>query len=459
MNIRIDALTRYKNIHMIGINGISMSGLAEILIASGYKVTGSDWTSSPRTERLKALGAVIYKNHEGENVQGADLVVYTAAVKPDNPEYVYAAENNIPLIKRSVLLGHLMDCFKKGIAIAGTHGKTTTTGMVSKIFMEAGYDPTVHIGATYKEIGGTVRTGSDEYFITEADEYTESFLTLHPHCALITNIDFDHADYYKDIEAVKDSFVKFTKNVSSDGFLILNGDCPNTKDVFPRIPGKKVTFGLSEQNMYQAVNLKQGPFGMSFSVKYQDAIVTDISLKVPGKHNVLNTLAAFACGNEYGIPVGTVKKALEEFNGTDRRFEYKGTFKNAAVYDDYAHHPNEIIATLTAAFPIKKGDLWCVFQPHTYTRTYELADDLAYALSLADKCIVTDIYAAREKDTGLIHSKTVVEKVNRIKNSAVYIQTFDEIVEYLGRHVKENDLIIVMGAGNIDNVAVMLTAM
>jgi UDP-N-acetylmuramate--alanine ligase len=211
--------------------------------------------------------------------------------------------------------------------------------------------------------------------------------------------------------------------------------------------------------MYQAVNLKQGPFGMSFSVKYQDAIVTDISLKVPGKHNVLNALAAFACGNEYGIPVGTVKKALEEFNGTDRRFEYKGTFKNAAVYDDYAHHPNEIIATLTAAFPIKKGDLWCVFQPHTYTRTYELADDLAYALSLADKCIVTDIYAAREKDAGLIHSKTVVEKVNRIKNSAVYIQTFDEIVEYLGRHVKENDLIIVMGAGNIDNVAVMLTAM
>ncbi|HBN84268.1 MAG TPA: UDP-N-acetylmuramate--L-alanine ligase, partial [Clostridiales bacterium] len=263
MNIHIDALKNNTTIHMIGINGISMSGLAEILLSSGYKVTGSDLKSSHRTERLQQLGATIYENHDQSNVKDAGLVVYTAAIHEDNPEIIYAKERNIPLMERSVLLGLMMNFFDKGIAISGTHGKTTTTAMITNIFVSAGYDPTVHIGATFKDINGTVRTGSKEYFITEACEYCESFLTLHPECAVITNIDFDHADYYKDIEAVKNAFVKFSKNVTKDGFIILNGDCPNTYSAMEQMPGRKVTFGLSDHNDYQAVNVKQGQLGMS----------------------------------------------------------------------------------------------------------------------------------------------------------------------------------------------------
>ncbi len=457
MNIHIDALKNNTTIHMIGINGISMSGLAEILLSSGYKVTGSDLKSSHRTERLQQLGATIYENHDQSNVKDAGLVVYTAAIHEDNPEIIYAKERNIPLMERSVLLGLMMNFFDKGIAISGTHGKTTTTAMITNIFVSAGYDPTVHIGATFKDINGTVRTGSKEYFITEACEYCESFLTLHPECAVITNIDFDHADYYKDIEAVKNAFVKFSKNVTKDGFIILNGDCPNTYSAMEQMPGRKVTFGLSDHNDYQAVNVKQGQLGMSFSVKKDGEILTDISLKVPGMHNVMNCLSAFACGYEHHAPTDRIKEALESFKGTDRRFEYKGLFQGAPVYDDYAHHPNEIQATLTGAFSMTKGTLWCVFQPHTYTRTRALSADLASALALSGKCIVTDIYAAREKDTGEIHSKTIVDLINQKKDNAVYIRTFDEITEYLRLHVKSDDIIIVMGAGDIEKVGELLT--
>lgn len=457
MNIHIDALKNSKTIHMIGINGISMSGLAEILLSSGYNITGSDLKSSPRTERLKELGAVIYENHDKSNVKDAGLVVYTAAVSMDNPEILYAKEQNIPLMERSVLLGVIMTFFEKGIAIAGTHGKTTTTAMISNIFILSGLDPTVHIGATYKEINGTVRIGSKKYFITEACEYKESFLTLHPECAVITNIDFDHADYYKDIEAVKKSFIKFSKNITPDGFLIINGDCPNSTDAMGQMPCRKVTFGCSDHNDYQAVNIRQGQTGMTFSVQKDGKILTDISLKVPGRHNVMNALSAFACGYEYHIPADRIKEALEAFRGTDRRFEYKGMFQGAVVYDDYAHHPNEIKATLTGATSMAKGVLWCVFQPHTYSRTRALSKDLAEALSVSDKCIVTDIYAAREKDPGDIHSKNIVDLINKKKDNAVYIDSFEKITEFLKLHVKPDDMIIVMGAGDIEKVGDMLT--
>lgn len=456
MNININELKNNKTIHMIGINGISMSGLAEILLSSGYTVTGSDLKSSDRTEHLKKLGAVIYENHDPSNIQNAGLVVYTAAVHQDNPEIIRTKELKIPLMERSVLLGLLMSCFEDGIAISGTHGKTTTTAMITNIFIKAGLDPTVHIGAYYKDINGTVRTGSDRYFITEACEYCESFLTLHPKCAVITNIDFDHADYYKDIDAVKKAFVKFSKNVTPDGFLILNGDCLNTLDVMEVMPGRKVTFGFYDRNTYQAVDMAQEEEGTAFSIKKGENIIARIRLKVSGQHNVMNALSAFVCGYEYNISVHLIQEALESFKGTGRRFEYKGTFRNAAVYDDYAHHPTEIQATLTGTSLLAKGNVWCVFQPHTYTRTITLSHELASALSLSDKCIVTDIYAAREKDTGLIHSRTIVDMINQKKDCAVYIKSFDKIVEYLGQHVQDHDVIIVMGAGDIEKVAAKL---
>ncbi len=452
MNITIRNCNFNKPVHMIGINGISMSGLAEILMASGYKVTGSDPKSSERTDKLSKAGAQIYNYHDASLVEDAGLVVYTAAVKPDHPERIRAKELNIPIMDRATLLGMIMAPYDKGIAISGTHGKTTTTAMVSKIFLSAGLDPTIHIGAYYGEIDGTVKTGGDKYFITEADEYCESFLTLYPHCAIITNIDFDHADYYKDINAVKNAFIKFCSNVSSDGFVIYDGDCTNTVSIEDKIKVRKITFGLKEHNQYRAVDIKYTYNGCSYKVIYNNETLTDINLKVTGEHNVTDSLAAFACAYEYNIPVETIKDALSDFNGTNRRFEYKGNVKGARIYDDYAHHPTEIRATLKAASLLPKNNLWCVFQPHTYTRTLALSEDIASSLTFSDRCIITDIYAAREKDTGLIHSSKLLELINAKKQCSVYISDPNEICEYLENNIEKDDIIIFMGAGDIDNV-------
>lgn len=443
----LDKLLPPCKIHMIGIGGVSMSGLAEILKNKGYQVTGSDINKSHLTDTLIQNGIPVFFNHDANNVKGANAVVYTAAIKKDNPEYHYAEINKIPLIERSVLLGEITKMFNNTIAIAGTHGKTTTTSMLAVSFLEANMDPTISVGGELPAINSNYKIGNSEYFITEACEYVESFLTLAPHCAIILNVEEDHLDYYKDINHIKSSFNKFASKIDTNGYLVINNDDINCKDI--NCNAKRITFGIENDSTFMAKNITINSEFTEFDFIENNKKIARLKLIVPGNHNIYNALACLSVCRLYNIPLDKVIYALSTFSGAKRRFEFKGNANGILIYDDYAHHPSEIKATLKAAKGKKKNKIWCVFQPHTYSRTKALLNEFSEAFYDADNVIITDIYAAREKDNGEISSKDLVEKISSTSKNAIYIKDFENIISYLKENATKNDLIFTIGAGNV----------
>lgn len=451
------SLDDIKNVHFVGIGGISMSGLAQILLNSCYNVTGSDINNSNIISKLQKNGARIFMPHDSKNVEGAELVVYTAAVKQDNCEIVRAKELGIPVIDRAEFLGMIMKKYSYGIAIAGSHGKTTTTSMVSIIFKNAGLDPTVLIGGEIDAIDGNVRVGNSEYFVTESCEYFESFLKFYPFVAVILNVEKDHLDYFKDLEHIMSAFEKFAKLVPKEGSLVVCSDNENSMSISRKVDCRVFSYGIKNKADFYARNIKYDSLGHpTFEVRHKHKKLGTFSLSIPGEHNVLNALASIAIAYNAGIDMKVVKKSLIEFNGTSRRFDIKGSRNNITVVDDYAHHPTEIKATLHAAKQFPHQKIWCVFQPHTYTRTRTLFDEFSEAFYDADKVIITDIYAAREKDTGLVHPSELVDSINKYSANAVYKNDFKCIADLIAHEAKPGDLIFTMGAGDVFKLGPMI---
>ena len=454
----INNIKKYKKIHMIGIGGVSMSGIAEILVNWGFSVSGSDRTDSELLHILKNSGIQIFIGHNAQNVVGADCVVYTAAISKDNPELVHAKELGIPVIERSDFLGELTRCYKNTIAISGTHGKTTTTSLVSLCFIEAMRDPSIQVGAIIKELDGNYRVGNSENFIIEACEYVESFLKFSPRSEIILNIDNDHLDYYKNLENIKKAFIKYVKLLPEDGHLIINADDLNCLDlpVYSKAPAIK--YGIENDDVdFLAQNIVFSEDGFpEFDVYKYGEFFGHFKLSIPGKHNVLNALACIALCDAYDISVETIKSAIENFKGADRRFEFKGMVNGAKVFDDYGHHPTEVSATAKALKNKKYNESWVVFQPHTYSRTFNLLNDFANALLSFDHIIVTDIYAARETNTYNISSKDLADAIVKLGKNAQYIPVLEDCAKYLKENVKENDIVLTLGAGTVTNIGPMI---
>ena len=439
------------HIHFIGIGGISMSGLASILLNQHFKVSGSDAHESDLTKQLEAEGAILYYGQRASNLDDTpDLVVYTAAIHPDNPEYAAAVAKQIPMLSRAELLGQMMHNFRTPVAISGTHGKTTTTSMASYIFLEADMDSTISVGGILDAIGGNIRVGGHDTFLTEACEYTNSFLHFFPKISVILNIDADHLDFFKDLDDIRHSFRKFAQLLPDDGTLIVNSEIEHLDQLTEGLTCKIVTYGMDASSDYYASNITFDEFAHpSFDCYKGDTLLGHFVLHVPGIHNVSNALASIALADQMGVSMEHTRIGLEKFGGTKRRFEKKGEIGGVTIIDDYAHHPTEIEATLHAAHNYPHKKLWCVFQPHTYTRTKALMDDFAKALTLADHVVLADIYAARETDTLGISSSMLAEKVNALGGCADYFDSFDKIETCLLENCKPGDVLITMGAGDV----------
>lgn len=448
------------NIYFIGIGGISMSGLAEILLQEGFSVSGSDAKESPLTRHLAAKGAKIYCGQKYEHItDDLDAVVYTAAIHPDNPEYQAASDKQIPLLSRAELLGQMMANYRVSIGIAGTHGKTTTTSMVTQILLETELDPTISVGGIMPAIGGNIRVGASDVFVTEACEYTNSFLSFCPNMEIILNIEADHLDFFKDIEDIRHSFRLYMEKLDENGTLIINGDIRDVDALTSGLLCRVIKVGTSsETNDYSPAAIQFDDLACaSFSLvhtkeDHTTEILGSVSLAVPGIHNVSNALAAIALCLQLQIPLDTICRGLSKFKGTNRRFEKKGEIGGVTIIDDYAHHPQEITATLKAAQNYPHRKIWCVFQPHTYSRTKALMDDFVTALSLADEVVLADIYPARETDTLGISSADLEEKLVKNGRSCHYFSTFDEIENFLLENCINGDLLITMGAGDVVNI-------
>ena len=442
------------HIHFIGIGGISMSGLAEILLQEGFTVSGSDARESALTHHLEEKGAQLFYGQRASNItDGIDCVVYTAAISRDNAELIEAVARKIPMLTRAELLGQLMKNYDTPIAVSGTHGKTTTTSMISHILLEGDLDPTISVGGILRAIGGNIRVGNSGTFITEACEYTNSFLHFFPKIGVILNIEEDHLDFFKDLEDIRHSFHEFAALLPSDGTLVINGDITDYPEIYKDLECHVTTYGTSADFDYSAENLTYNEKGyVSFDLIKHGETTDHIHLSVTGSHNVSNALASIATAELLDIPMETIKKGLLSFTGTDRRFEYKGTRNGVTIVDDYAHHPTEILATLKAAEHYPHRALWCVFQPHTYTRTKAFFHEFAEVLSHTDHLVLADIYAARETDTLGISSRDLAEEVKKLGTDAYYLPTFPEIENFLKEHCAPGDLLITMGAGNVVDI-------
>lgn len=439
------------HVHFIGIGGISMSGLAEILLKENFQISGSDAKTSDIVDNLISMGAIVNIGQCAANISDdIDLVVYTAAIHEDNDEFAACVAKNIPMITRAQLLGQIMNNYKYSVAVSGTHGKTTTTSMLSQIFMEADVDPTISVGGILDSIGGNIRVGQSEYFVTEACEYTNSFHAFFPYISIILNVDADHLDFFSGIDEIIESFHTFAGNLPNNGILVVNGDMDCLPRVTKDIKANIITFGLNANNKYTAIDLEADENGhMNYTLVVDGASQERVHLNIGGTHNVMNSLSVIAVADSLGIDREFALAGLACFGGAHRRFELKGTLGNVTVIDDYAHHPTEIKATLTTATNTPHNELWVVFQPHTYTRTKALFDEFADALKGFDHVIVVDIYAAREKDTGLVHAKDLAAKIKEFGTDARYFSSFDAVENYLLLNCKKNDLLITMGAGDV----------
>lgn len=439
------------HVHFIGIGGISMSGLAEILLKEGFTISGSDSRQSGLTDHLEQLGAVIRYPQLASNISNdIDLIVYTAAIHQDNPEFACAKKKGIPMLTRAQLLGQIMKNYETPIAVSGTHGKTTTTSLASHVLMAGDCDPTITVGGILPSIGGNIRVGQSETFITEACEYTNSFLSFYPKISLILNMDADHLDFFKDIDDIRNSFREFARLLPADGTLIINADTPKYEFVTEGLECEVLTYGLEQNADYQASDISFDELGhASFTCLFCKEPIGTFSLKVPGIHNVSNALAVIALARKLGLDSAVIQKGFTSFIGTDRRFQYKGKVGGITVIDDYAHHPTEITATLCAAKNYPHKTTWCIFQPHTYTRTKALLADFAQALTLADRVVLADIYAAREKNTFGVSSQDLLAEIEKLGTDCRYFPSFDEIENFLLENCEPGDLLITMGAGDI----------
>ena len=443
------------HVHFIGIGGISMSGLAEILLEEGFQISGSDMKASAMTDKLASLGASIMIGQKASNItDGIDLVVYTAAIHPDNPEFCAVKEHGIPMLTRAQLLGQMMDNYKNPIAVSGTHGKTTTTSMLTHVLLAAKKDPTISVGGILDAIGGNIRVGKSDILVTEACEYTNSYHSFNPVISIILNVEEDHLDFFSGIEEIRESFRTFARKLPKHGLLVVNGDMDCTDFIQEGVAADIVTFGITGKNLtYSAANISYDEQGNGSYDLVENGQITDhINLHVNGIHNIMNSLSVIAVARRLVIDSEDIKKGLLSFTGTKRRFEYKGERNGFTIIDDYAHHPTEIAATLNAAKKYPHNEVWTVFQPHTYTRTMAFLDEFAEALSISDHVIVTDIYAAREKDLGQVHAKDIVERMKKYDVDVTYISSFDDIEKFILKNLKNNDLLITMGAGNVVDI-------
>ncbi len=442
------------HVHFIGIGGISMSGLAEILLKENFTISGSDTKESALTRHLEEIGASVFYGQKASNIiEGIDVVVYTAAIHEDNEEYREAQRQGLPMLSRAEFLGQMMTNYDMPVAVSGTHGKTTTTSMLSHILLADGQDPTISVGGILKVIGGNIRVGGSEVFLTEACEYTNSFLHFFPKTAVILNIDADHLDFFKDLQDIRRSFRRFAELLPADGTLVINEAIEGLSEITEGLCCRVVTFGAASSADYYAKELAHDAKGdASFDVMKKGSRMGRIRLSVTGDHNVLNALSAIVTADVLGIPFASMEKGLAEFEGTNRRFEYKGERNGFTIIDDYAHHPTEIRATLSAVKNYPHREVWCVFQPHTYTRTKALFDEFVNALSGTDHIVLADIYAARETDTLGVSSEQIAEALKDRGCDAYYLSSFDEIEKFLLENCRKGDVLITMGAGDVVNI-------
>lgn len=442
--------------HFIGIGGTSMSGLAEYLLECGFDISGSDSAHSKYTKHLETRGIRIYYPQKAENIEeGTDVVIYSAAIHPGNPEYDEVVRQGIPMLSRAELLGQLMAYYNNAINISGTHGKTTTTSMVTDIFIDAGLDPTIEIGGMLDDIGGNMRISKKaDYFIAEACEYTNSFLSFHPTCGIILNVEADHLDFFKDLDDIRHSFRRFTELLPKGGILIIGSDIENYQYFYEGLDLNVLTFGKSENADYQAKDIVYDDFvRASFTVIEKGTEIGRVSLGVPGEHNVLNALASIAAARAYGIDMDVIKGALARYHGTQRRFDIRGHVNGFTVMDDYAHHPQEVEAVLKTLMKYPHHKVWAIQQPHTYSRTKLLMNDFADVLSLADAVLVLDIFPARETDDLGTHATQLVDKLKERGCEVYYTPTFDDVEEFVMKHGEKDDIFVTLGCGNANIVA------
>ena len=445
------------HIHFIGIGGISMSGLAEILLEEHFKVSGSDANESELTKKLEQSGAAIYYGQSADHIKPeTGLVVYTAAIHEDNPEYQEAKARQLPMLSRAELLGQIMHNYTQSVAVAGTHGKTTTTSMITQILLAADCDPTISIGGILPSINGNIRIGHSDYFVTEACEYTNSFLQFYPKYSLILNIEEDHLDFFRNLDDIRHSFRLFAQNTAPDGTIIANGEIDNLENLLEGLTPDVITYGFEPSCSFYPEDITYQETGFAhFRIMYhanhspQAQILCEVSLNVPGQHNISNALAAAALAVQLHIPPETIAEGLHAFYGTDRRFQIKGQRDGVTIIDDYAHHPTEITATLSAAANYPHKRIICVFQPHTYSRTKAFLEAFAKALSAADLVVLADIYAARETDNLGISSKDLLTRLQNLGTESYYFPSFEEIEKFLLKKIMNGDLLITMGAGDI----------
>lgn len=451
-------LGNYNKIYMMGIGGISMSGIAEILLSMGYNVCGSDRASTDITKKLEKKGIKVFIPQRKENItDDIDFIVYTAAIKEDNEEMIEAKSRSIPMMERGKYLGEITKLYSNTIGVAGTHGKTSTTSMLSCIFLESSYDPTIQVGSILSNIGGNYRIGSSDTFIVEACEYSDSFLSFKQKAAIVLNIDNDHLDYFKNLSNIKKSFNRYVSHLPNDGYLVINNDDDNSNELASHTKAKVFTYGVENESDYMAkdISYDDDGYGLFTVIKFGKEL-GNVKLSVPGRHNVSNAMAAIAMADIYGISFDMIVEGLKKYNGASRRLEYKGNFKLAKVFDDYGHHPTEIEATCEAIHGKKYNKSWVIFEPHTYSRVYRHKKDFARVLSKFDHIIITDIYAAREVNSYGVKVGDIIREIKKYGKEAFHISDYEKIKIYLEQYVQKDDLILTLGAGNITKLSDLL---
>ena len=447
--------TAKGHIHFVGIGGSSMSGIAEIALKQGYIVSGSDRSDSDKLKTLEEKGITVYPFHSAENISDTvSLVVYTLAVSADNPELVEATNRNIPIIERGAYLGQICSHYKYSVAVAGTHGKTSTTSMLSSIMLSAELSPAIHIGGVFPRIGSNVLASNGDYFVTEACEYHANFLNLHPFGEIILNIEAEHLDYYRDLNHIMDCFSEFATYCPSEGFIVVCFDDENALKAIQSAKTNIITYSVKDISAtFCATNIVQCGTNSFYTLCYKGNPLTEINLNVPGIHNISNSVAAAAAAFQLGCSKESIKDGLEAFTGTGRRFEEKGEYNGAIVIDDYAHHPTEIRATLSAAREVAKNNkIYAIFQPHTYSRALSFLNEFTEAFKKADYVVVTDIFSAREKDPGTISGKSIAELFVKNGINAIHLSDFSEIASLMRQKANRGDIVITIGAGDVNKI-------
>ncbi len=441
--------------YFIGIGGISMSGFARLLQKEGFQISGSDRSPSSITTELERAGIAVSYVQDGSSLTGDfDFVVYTSAISPDNPEFQKARSLNLPMMERGELVGQVMLQYKTAVAVAGTHGKTTTTSITSHIMLEAGFDPTISVGGILPAIQGNMRIGNSEYFIAEACEYTNSFLKFHPTMGIILNIEAEHLDFFQDLQDIRNSFRRFASLIPSHGVLAINADIPDYEEIIEGLTCHVITYSANDESAdFYATDILFDSAGCpTFTLVIKGEKKDTYHLSIPGKFNISNALGSLCLAYDWGVDPASIQTAFDSYHGTNRRFQKKGEYNGAVVIDDYAHHPTEIAATLDAATSYPHRKLYVAFQPHTYSRTKAFLTDFAKVLSAADTVLLADIYAARETDDLQISSKDLAHEMKKLGADVHYLGSFEAIENFLKKNLLPNDMLITMGAGNIVDV-------